>query len=156
MIVDADTGFGDAVNVERTIDRAGSRRRRRHSARRPGAAQALRPSVGQVAGRAGRDVRQAARPPRPRSDHEPGACWRGPMPAASTSLDDAIERAKRYLDAGADWIFPEALADAEEFEQVCQGDRGAAGGQHDRVRQEPAARRSTSWPRWAMPRCSTR
>ncbi len=35
-----------------------------------------------------------------------------------TTLDDAIERAKRYLDAGADWIFPEALADTREFEQV--------------------------------------
>ena len=27
-----------------------------------------------------------------------------------TNLDDAIDRAERYLDAGADWIFPEALA----------------------------------------------
>ena len=35
-------------------------------------------------------------------------------------LDEAIERAKRYLDAGADWIFPEALADAEEFEQFAE------------------------------------
>jgi methylisocitrate lyase len=32
-------------------------------------------------------------------------------------LDDAIDRAQRYLDAGADWIFPEALADTEEFEK---------------------------------------
>ncbi|MEX2187485.1 MAG: isocitrate lyase/phosphoenolpyruvate mutase family protein, partial [Pirellulales bacterium] len=34
-----------------------------------------------------------------------------------TSLDDAIDRAKRYLAAGADWIFPEALADRGEFER---------------------------------------
>ncbi len=38
-------------------------------------------------------------------------------------LDEAIERAKRYLDAGADWIFPEALADKGEFEAVCRGHR---------------------------------
>ena len=35
-----------------------------------------------------------------------------------SNIDDAIERAKRYLDAGADWIFPEALADADEFAQA--------------------------------------
>jgi methylisocitrate lyase len=32
------------------------------------------------------------------------------------SFDAAVERAKRYVDAGADWIFPEALATREEFE----------------------------------------
>jgi methylisocitrate lyase len=34
-----------------------------------------------------------------------------------TGLDEAIDRAKRYLDAGADWIFPEALETREEFER---------------------------------------
>jgi methylisocitrate lyase len=34
-----------------------------------------------------------------------------------TSLDDALHRSKAYLDAGADWIFPEALADRSEFER---------------------------------------
>jgi methylisocitrate lyase len=37
-----------------------------------------------------------------------------------TSLDEAIDRAKRYLDAGADWIFPEALADRGEFERFAR------------------------------------
>ncbi|HLG22468.1 MAG TPA: methylisocitrate lyase [Candidatus Manganitrophaceae bacterium] len=32
-----------------------------------------------------------------------------------TNLQDAVERSRRYLDAGADIIFPEALASAEEF-----------------------------------------
>lgn len=32
-------------------------------------------------------------------------------------LDKAIERAKAYVDAGADMIFPEALADEKEFEK---------------------------------------
>ena len=34
-----------------------------------------------------------------------------------TNFDDALDRAKRYLDAGADWIFPEALANRGEFER---------------------------------------
>ncbi|HJN66511.1 MAG TPA: isocitrate lyase/phosphoenolpyruvate mutase family protein [Pirellulales bacterium] len=33
------------------------------------------------------------------------------------SLETAIERAERYLKAGADWIFPEALETKEEFVQ---------------------------------------
>jgi len=36
---------------------------------------------------------------------------------ASEGLAGAIERAKAYVDAGADMIFPEALADEREFEQ---------------------------------------
>ena len=32
-----------------------------------------------------------------------------------TDLAEALERAHRYVDAGADWIFPEALATREEF-----------------------------------------
>ena len=37
--------------------------------------------------------------------------------AAVEGLAAAIERASAYVDAGADMIFPEALADAGEFEQ---------------------------------------
>lgn len=36
---------------------------------------------------------------------------------ASEGLDKAIDRAKAYIDAGADMIFPEALADLGEFEK---------------------------------------
>lgn len=36
---------------------------------------------------------------------------------AVEGLDGAINRAKAYIDAGADMIFPEALADAAEFEK---------------------------------------
>jgi methylisocitrate lyase len=31
-------------------------------------------------------------------------------------LDAAVERARQYIAAGADWIFPEALASQEEFQ----------------------------------------
>jgi len=34
---------------------------------------------------------------------------------AVEDFDGAVERAKKYLDAGADAIFPEALQDADEF-----------------------------------------
>ncbi len=37
---------------------------------------------------------------------------------ASEGLDGAIARAKAYVDAGADAIFPEALADEGEFEKI--------------------------------------
>ena len=39
---------------------------------------------------------------------------------ASEGLDGAITRAKTYVDAGADMIFPEALADEGEFEKFRQ------------------------------------
>ncbi len=39
---------------------------------------------------------------------------------ASEGLSGAIERAKAYVDAGADMIFPEALADESEFEKFRQ------------------------------------
>ena len=37
--------------------------------------------------------------------------------AAVTGLDDAVERAGRYVEAGADMIFAEALVSLEEFRQ---------------------------------------
>src|SRR5699024_230350 len=38
---------------------------------------------------------------------------------ATDGLDAAIDRMKALVDAGADAIFPEALVDLGEFEQVC-------------------------------------
>ena len=40
--------------------------------------------------------------------------------AASEGLDGAVTRAKRYLDAGADAIFPEALTTAEMFREFAR------------------------------------
>ncbi len=37
-----------------------------------------------------------------------------------THLRDAVDRAQRYLDAGADVIFPEALESAEEFQKFAE------------------------------------
>ena len=40
--------------------------------------------------------------------------------AASEGIDGAVERAKRYLDAGADAIFPEALTTADMFREFAR------------------------------------
>jgi methylisocitrate lyase len=37
-----------------------------------------------------------------------------------TGMKEALDRAKRFLDAGADWIFPEALATPQEFEEFAR------------------------------------
>ncbi|MFN8139061.1 MAG: methylisocitrate lyase [Fimbriimonadales bacterium] len=41
-----------------------------------------------------------------------------------TGLDDAIERGKRYVDAGADCVFPEGLESESEFESFRKGVSG--------------------------------
>jgi methylisocitrate lyase len=116
VIVDADTGFGATLNVERTIIELES----------AGAAaiqledQELPKRCGHLSGKSLIEpaemcakLRAAAAA---RSD--PNLVLLARTDARGVSgIDDAIERAKRYLDAGADWIFPEALADLKEFEQ---------------------------------------
>ena len=61
LIVDGDTGYGNALNVDAHHPRVRARRRHRHSAGRPGLPQALRPSRRQVADPGAGDVRQAPR-----------------------------------------------------------------------------------------------
>ena len=58
LVVDADTGYGNALNVERTVRLARARRRQRHPDRGPGFSQALRPSRRQGADPGGGDGRQ--------------------------------------------------------------------------------------------------
>lgn len=119
VIVDADTGFGEAVNVERTIvelEAAGAAAIQLED-------QVLPKRCGHLSGKSLVEpdamcakLRAAAGA---RSDASLVLLARTDA-RASLGLDDAIERAKRYLDAGADWIFPEALADAKEFEQFAR------------------------------------
>ena len=61
--------------------------------------------------------------------------------AASEGIDGAVARAKLYLEAGADAIFPEALITAEMFREFARRAAGAAAGQHDRVRPHPVLHR---------------
>ena len=69
--------------------------------------------------------------------------------AASEGIDGAVARAKLYLEAGADAIFPEALTTAEMFRDVRRARRCAAAGQHDRVRPHAVLHRAPNSRRWA-------
>ncbi|RJQ75614.1 methylisocitrate lyase [Pseudonocardiaceae bacterium YIM PH 21723] len=114
-IVDADTGFGDPLNLARTVQ------------------------VLEDAGLAGCHIEDQVNPKR--YDHLDGSdvvpreemlrrigaavaarrdpdfvlCARTDARAVE-GIDAAIDRAKSYVDAGADMIFPEALTGPEEFE----------------------------------------
>jgi methylisocitrate lyase len=116
LIVDADTGFGEALNVERTVielETAGAAAIQLED-------QQLPKRCGHLAGKSLVEpevmcakLRAAAAA---REDASLVLIARTDARGV-TDLADAIERAKRYLDAGADWIFPEALESKEEFER---------------------------------------
>lgn len=114
LLCDADTGFGEALNVERTVQ------------------------VLEAAGAAGIHLEDQLFPKR--CGHLSGKALVEPEVMAAkiraavaakrdpdfviiartdargvTNFDDAVRRAKHYLDAGADGIFPEALESADEF-----------------------------------------
>jgi methylisocitrate lyase len=115
LLVDADTGFGEPMNAARTVQRL------------------------EDAGAAGLHLEDQVNPKRcghldgknvvPREEmvrriraavsarRDPDFLLMARTDARSIEgLDAAIDRAKAYVDAGADAIFPEALADEAEFE----------------------------------------
>ena len=115
-LVDADTGFGEPMNVARTVQ------------------------VLEDAGVAGLHIEDQVNPKRcghldGKDVTDPGtvvrrikaavAARRDPAfviaartdAAAVHGIADAIDRAKAYADAGADLIFPEAMADEADFER---------------------------------------
>lgn len=115
VIVDADTGFGDTANVERTIvelERAGAAAIQLED-------QELPKRCGHLSGKSlisvdamCAKIRAAAGV---RYDDDTVILARTDARGVE-DFDAAVDRAKRYIDAGADWIFPEALATREEFE----------------------------------------
>jgi methylisocitrate lyase len=116
LIVDADTGFGEALNVERTVvelEAAGAAAIQLEDQQFP-------KRCGHLAGKSLVEpeamcakLRAAAG-----AKADPDLVILARTDARGvTSIDDAIERAKSYLEAGADWIFPEALQSKDEFEQ---------------------------------------
>lgn len=119
LVVDADTGFGEAVNVERTVQELEA----------AGAAaiqledQQLPKRCGHLSGKSLVEPEQMCAKLRAaaaaRHDHELVILARTDARGVE-GFDAAVARAQRYLDAGADWIFPEALADRDEFERFAQ------------------------------------
>jgi methylisocitrate lyase len=116
VIVDADTGFGEAVNVERTIvelEAAGAAGIQLEDQRLPKRCGHLSGKSLVEAAEMCSKIRAAATA---RRDPELVLIARTDARGVS-GMPEAIDRAKKYLDAGADWIFPEALATREEFEE---------------------------------------
>ncbi|ADB17823.1 methylisocitrate lyase [Pirellula staleyi DSM 6068] len=115
IIVDADTGFGDVVNVERTVvelEAAGAAAIQLED-------QQLPKKCGHLSGKALVEPRAMVAKihaaVNARSDDSTVIIARTDARGV-TGMADAIARAHRYLEAGADWIFPEALTSREEFE----------------------------------------
>ena len=124
LLCDADTGFGEALNVERTVRLfeaagvAGIHLEDQEMPKRCGhlsGKSVVSPAVmvakirAAVAAKRDKDFVIVAR-----TDAK-----------GVHGFDDAVERAKRYLDAGADAIFPEALESREEFERFAKALPGA-------------------------------
>ncbi|MCK9923019.1 methylisocitrate lyase [Frankia sp. AgPm24] len=116
-LVDADTGFGEPMNVARTIQTledaglAGCHLEDQVNPKRCGHldGKTVVPTEEML-----RRLRAAVAA---RRDPNFLLCARTDARALE-GLTGAIERARAYVDAGADLIFPEALADATEFEAL--------------------------------------
>jgi methylisocitrate lyase len=119
LIVDADTGFGEAVNVERTVielEAAGAAAIQLEDQRLP-------KRCGHLSGKSIVEPEEMCAKLRAAvaARRDPGLIILARTDARGvTSFDDAVDRANRYLDAGADWIFPEALANKDEFARFAE------------------------------------
>lgn len=119
LVVDADTGFGEPVNVERTVqelEHAGAAAIQLEDQRLP-------KRCGHLSGKA------LVEPEEMCAKLRAAAAARADMDLVILARTDArgveglpaaLERAKRFVDAGADWIFPESLADEGEFERFAR------------------------------------
>lgn len=114
-LVDADTGFGEPMNAARTVSEledaglAGCHLEDQVNPKRCGHLD------GKAVVPASDMVRRIGAAVSARRDPGFVLCARTDARALE-GLDAAIDRAKAYVDAGADMIFTEALADAAEFE----------------------------------------
>ena len=114
LLCDADTGFGEALNVERTVrlfesaGAAGLHLEDQELPKRCGHLSGKRLVEAEVM--VGK-IRAACA-----ARHDPDFVILARTDARGThGMDEAIRRAKLYLAAGADGIFPEALESPEEF-----------------------------------------
>jgi methylisocitrate lyase len=113
-LIDADTGFGEPMNVARTIQTledkglAGCHIEDQVNPKRCGHLD------GKTVVSTEEMVRRIVAATSARRDPNFVVCARTDARAID-GLDAAIERARAYVDAGADMVFPEALADEAEF-----------------------------------------
>lgn len=114
VISDADTGFGEALSVERTVqlfEEAGLAGLHIED-------QELPKRCGHLSGKAvvSREAMAAKIKAAAAARRDPAFVIIARTDARAVhGMDDALTRAKAYVDAGADMIFPEALESAEEF-----------------------------------------
>ncbi len=123
VLVDVDTGFGNAINVMRTTEdfiKAGAAAIHMED-------QVAPKRCGHVAGKEVISIKEAVGKYRAaakvRDEMDPDFLLIARTDArgvAGGTLDDVITRGKAYVEAGADMIFPEGLVSEEEIERVCQ------------------------------------
>jgi len=114
LIVDADTGFGETINVTRTVrvlESAGASAIHIED-------QVLPKKCGHLAGKAviePQDMIHKIRAAVEARKNDDFVIIARTDARSTSGLDDAIERAKEYAENGADMIFTEALESVDEF-----------------------------------------
>jgi methylisocitrate lyase len=122
LICDADTGFGEAFNVERTVrlfEAAGTAGIHLED-------QELPKRCGHLSGKQLTELENMAAKIRAAvaARRDPDFVLIARTDARGvTGFDDAVRRARAYVDAGADMVFPEALESVEEFAAFAQAVR---------------------------------
>lgn len=119
LLCDADTGFGEALNVERTVklfEAAGAAGIHLEDQEMPKRCGHLSGKSVVSADVMAAKIRAAVAAKR---DKEFVIIARTDAKGVN-GFDDAVSRARLYLDAGADAIFPEAMESAEEFERFAK------------------------------------
>ncbi|MET1128830.1 MAG: methylisocitrate lyase [Thermoproteota archaeon] len=117
LIVDADTGFGEALNVVRTVkelEEAGAAAIQLED-------QVLPKKCGHLSGKQLISPEEMAKKVRAAAGARRSALIVARTDARGVEgLEAAIERAQLYIEAGADIIFPEALESEEEFAEFAR------------------------------------
>lgn len=119
IISDADTGFGEALSVERTVqlyEAAGLAGLHLED-------QDLPKRCGHLSGKSlvSREAMAAKIRAAVAGRRDPQFVMIARTDARSVNgLDDALDRARAYVEAGADMIFPEALESPQEFERFAR------------------------------------
>ena len=116
VIVDGDTGFGNAINVQRTVklvEKAGAAVLQLEDQGFPKRCGHLRDKTVIPAAEMAGKIRAAV-------DARDGLLIMARTDAlASEGLDAAMDRGEAYLEAGADLLFIEAPQDTDQMKQIC-------------------------------------